>query len=82
MTPDVEPDLKLEIAYLLFIDVVGFSKLLVNEQIECAYWQDPVLFRYLGRMQAIGSRNADTDSCAAFADSCRLPPKGSGHRSR
>ncbi len=34
MTPDVEPDLKLEIAHLLFIDVVGFSKLLVNEQIE------------------------------------------------
>ena len=34
MTPDVEPDLKLEIAHLLFIDVVGYSKLLVNEQIE------------------------------------------------
>jgi class 3 adenylate cyclase len=27
-------DLTLEIAYLLFIDVVGYSKLLVNEQIE------------------------------------------------
>ena len=29
-----EMDLTLEIAYLLFIDVVGYSKLLVNEQIE------------------------------------------------
>jgi TolB-like protein/class 3 adenylate cyclase/Flp pilus assembly protein TadD len=29
-----QPDLKLEIAHLLLIDVVGYSKLLVNEQIE------------------------------------------------
>ena len=29
-----KPDLPLEIAYLLLIDVVGYSKLLVNEQIE------------------------------------------------
>ena len=29
-----EPDLELEIAHLLLIDVVGYSKLLVNEQIE------------------------------------------------
>ena len=28
------PDLQLEIAHLLFIDVVGYSKLLINEQIE------------------------------------------------
>ena len=34
MAADVEPDLQLEIAYLLLIDVVGYSKLLVNEQIE------------------------------------------------
>jgi TolB-like protein/class 3 adenylate cyclase/Flp pilus assembly protein TadD len=31
---DSSPDLQLEIAYLLLIDVVGYSKLLVNEQIE------------------------------------------------
>ena len=31
---DTEPDLPLEIAYLLLIDVVGYSKLLVNEQVE------------------------------------------------
>jgi TolB-like protein/Tfp pilus assembly protein PilF len=29
-----QPDLQLEIAYLLLIDIVGYSKLLVNEQIE------------------------------------------------
>ncbi|HEV3099159.1 MAG TPA: FlgO family outer membrane protein [Candidatus Udaeobacter sp.] len=31
---EVKPDLQLEIAHLLLIDVVGYSKLLVNEQIE------------------------------------------------
>jgi TolB-like protein/class 3 adenylate cyclase/Tfp pilus assembly protein PilF len=31
---DSSPDLQLEIAYILLIDVVGYSKLLVNEQIE------------------------------------------------
>ena len=34
MATEVEAELKLEIAHLLFIDVVGYSKLLVNEQIE------------------------------------------------
>ena len=29
-----KPDLPLEIAHLLLIDVVGYSKLMVNEQIE------------------------------------------------
>jgi hypothetical protein len=31
---DSSPDLQLEIAHVLLIDVVGYSKLLVNEQIE------------------------------------------------
>ena len=31
---ELEPDLPLEIAHVLLIDVVGYSKLLVNEQIE------------------------------------------------
>jgi TolB-like protein/class 3 adenylate cyclase/Tfp pilus assembly protein PilF len=31
---ETEPDLQLEIAHILLIDVVGYSKLLVNEQIE------------------------------------------------
>jgi TolB-like protein len=32
MTPDLEPDLKLEIAHVLTIDVVAYSTLLINEQ--------------------------------------------------
>ena len=31
---ETKPDLQLEIAHVLLIDVVGYSKLLVNEQIE------------------------------------------------
>jgi len=34
MPAEPEPDLPFEIAHLLLIDVVGYSKLLVNEQIE------------------------------------------------
>jgi TolB-like protein/class 3 adenylate cyclase len=34
MSADLTPDLQLEIAHLLLIDVVGYSKLLVNDQIE------------------------------------------------
>src|SRR5712691_9790702 len=34
MSAETKPDLPLEIAHLLLIDVVGYSKLLVNEQIE------------------------------------------------
>jgi len=34
MSAELKPDLRLEIAHLLLIDVVGYSKLIVNEQIE------------------------------------------------
>src|SRR2546423_15369961 len=34
MSADLPPDLELEIAHLLLIDVVGYSKLLVNDQVE------------------------------------------------
>src|SRR5436305_4329543 len=34
MSADLTPDLQLEIAHLLLIDVVGYSKLLVNDQID------------------------------------------------
>ena len=34
MSADLSPDLQFEIAHLLVIDVVGYSRLLVNEQIE------------------------------------------------
>src|SRR5260370_19456354 len=34
MSPERKPDLHLEIAHVLFMDVVGFSKLLINDQSE------------------------------------------------
>ena len=34
MSAEPKPDLELEIAHLLLIDVVGYSRLLVNEQID------------------------------------------------
>ena len=34
MSTELEPDLQLEIGHVLFIDVVGYSKLLINEQHE------------------------------------------------
>src|SRR5437667_9960024 len=34
MSVEANADLQLEIGYLLLIDVVGYSKLLVNEQVE------------------------------------------------
>src|SRR5437762_11239952 len=34
MSADAKPDLRLEIAHVLFIDIVGYSKLLINEQSE------------------------------------------------
>ena len=37
MSDELKPDLRLEIAHLLLIDVVGYSKLLVNEQIELVH---------------------------------------------
>jgi TolB-like protein/Tfp pilus assembly protein PilF len=37
MSAELTPDLQLEIAHLLLIDVVGYSKLLVNEQIELVH---------------------------------------------
>ena len=35
MSTELEPDLQLEIAHVLFVDIVGYSKLLINEQNEC-----------------------------------------------
>jgi len=37
MSAELKPDLQFEIAHLLLIDVVGYSKLLVNEQIELVH---------------------------------------------
>ena len=34
MPPEQSPDVKFEIGHVLFIDIVGYSKLLINEQSE------------------------------------------------
>jgi len=34
MSAELEPDLQLEIAHVLFVDIVGYSRLLINEQRE------------------------------------------------
>src|SRR4051812_32982757 len=34
MTPDAKDNLRLEIGHVLFIDIVGYSKLMINEQSE------------------------------------------------
>src|SRR4051812_22462154 len=34
MLPDSSPDVKFEIGHVLFIDIIGYSKLLINEQSE------------------------------------------------
>jgi TolB-like protein/class 3 adenylate cyclase len=44
MSTELEPDLQLEIAHVLFVDIVGYSKLLINEQRE-SLWQLNQIFR-------------------------------------
>src|SRR5437868_8227603 len=43
MPAEVKKEIQLEIAHLLFIDVVGYSKLLVNEQIELMQQLNPIV---------------------------------------
>src|SRR5438552_7203167 len=45
MSAELKPDLQLEIAHLLLIDVVGYSKLLVNEQIELVHELNQIVRR-------------------------------------
>ncbi len=35
MTPEPDNQLRLDIGHVLFIDIVGYSKLLIEEQKEC-----------------------------------------------
>jgi TolB-like protein/class 3 adenylate cyclase/Tfp pilus assembly protein PilF len=56
MSVELKPDLQLEIAYLLLIDVVGYSKLLVNEQIELLHELNR-LVRSTASFQAAESNN-------------------------
>ena len=32
MSSEIKKEIELEIAYVLFVDIVGYSKLLINEQ--------------------------------------------------
>src|SRR5437763_1094580 len=45
MSAELKPDLQLDIAHLLLIDVVGYSKLLVNEQIELVHELNQIVRR-------------------------------------
>jgi len=56
MSAELNPDLQLEIAYLLLIDVVGYSKLLVNDQIELLHELNG-LVRSTASFQAAESNN-------------------------
>ena len=37
MSAESKPNLQLEIGHVLFIDIVGYSKLLINEQTEAMH---------------------------------------------
>jgi hypothetical protein len=56
MSAELKPDLQLEIAHLLLIDLVGYSKLLVNEQIELLHELNR-LVRSTASFQAAESNN-------------------------
>src|SRR5437773_2897196 len=66
MSADLKPDLPHEIAHLLLIDVVGYSKLIVNEQIE--------LMHELNRIV----RNTECFQAAEKSDKLIRVPTGDG----
>jgi TolB-like protein/class 3 adenylate cyclase/Tfp pilus assembly protein PilF len=66
MSADVQPDVQLEIGHVLFMDVVGYSKLLVNEQRE--------LVEQLGQIV----RNTEQVRIAEAANKLIRVPAGDG----
>jgi TolB-like protein/class 3 adenylate cyclase/cytochrome c-type biogenesis protein CcmH/NrfG len=66
MATELEPDLQLEIAHVLFVDIVGYSKLLINEQRES--------LRELNQI----FRNTDAFHVAESADKLICLPTGDG----
>jgi TolB-like protein/cytochrome c-type biogenesis protein CcmH/NrfG/class 3 adenylate cyclase len=66
MSTELEPDLQLEIAHVLFIDVVGYSKLLINEQHESLAELNQVV------------RNTDAFRVAETAEKLIRLPTGDG----
>ena len=66
MSTELEPDLQLEIAHVLFVDIVGYSKLLINEQHES--------LRELNQI----FRNTDAFRVAETAEKLICLPTGDG----
>src|SRR6266436_6944499 len=66
MAAEIKPDLRLEIAHVLFVDIVGYSKLLINEQREC-----------LSELNQI-FRNTDAFRVAEAAEKLICLPTGDG----
>ena len=66
MATELEPDLQLEIAHVLFVDIVGYSKLLMNEQRES--------LRELNQI----FRNTDAFNVAETASKLICLPTGDG----
>jgi TolB-like protein/class 3 adenylate cyclase/Tfp pilus assembly protein PilF len=66
MSTELEPDLQLEIAHVLFVDIVGYSKLLINEQRESLRELNQVF------------RNTDALRVAEAADELICLPTGDG----
>jgi TolB-like protein/class 3 adenylate cyclase len=66
MATELEPDLQLEIAHVLFVDIVGYSKLLINEQRESLRELNQVF------------RNTDAFRVAEAAEKLICLPTGDG----
>ena len=66
MTPEHEQDVDLEIGHVLFMDIVGFSKLLVDEQSKCSQRLNQVV------------RNTNQFRVAEAADKLIRLPTGDG----
>jgi TolB-like protein/class 3 adenylate cyclase len=66
MSTELEPDLQLEIAHVLFVDIVGYSKLLINEQRESLRELNQVF------------RNTDAFRVAEAAEKLICLPTGDG----
>ena len=66
MSADLQPDVQLEIGHVLFMDVVGYSKLLVNEQHELVQQLNQIV------------RNTEQVRIAEAADKLIRVPAGDG----
>jgi hypothetical protein len=70
MTAELERDAELEIGHVLFMDIVGFSKLLVDEQSDCS-----------DRLNHIVRRTSQFRAAEPEGKLIRLPPVAGSGRS-